>query len=140
MLYDRTRTRSEKIKGGHMKLAEMTKAKRKKKQVVGLKSLVEGIILQSFADLWVTEEYDGSVKFFMGEGFKICAGIAGINLHDQVKLLGYANRTIALQAAIRARGKSTNRKAVDSPDKFTPRNVKLSSVPKTGHLHGVCSI
>ena len=124
-----------------MKLAEMTKAKKKQKQIVALKSLVEGIILQSFADLWIAEENNDCIKFFMGEGFKICADIAGINLHDQIKLLDLANRTISLQAADRAREKSsTSKKDIIAPKKFSPRSVRLSSVAKAGNFHGVCSI
>lgn len=124
-----------------MKLAEMTKAKKKKGQVMALKSLVEGIILQSFADLWITEENNDCIKFFTGEGFKICADIAGINLHDQVKLLDLANKTIALQSANKARQKSsTNGKDINYLKKLSPRNVKLSSVATAGNLQRVYSI
>ena len=124
-----------------MKLAEMTKAKKKKKLVMALKSLVEGIILQSFADLWITEENEDCIKFFMGEGFKICADIAGINLHDQVKLLDLANRTIALQAATRAREKSSiSKRDINPLENSGPRNVKLSSVAKACNFQVACSI
>jgi hypothetical protein len=124
-----------------MKLAEITNAKKEKKQIRALKNLTEEIILQSLSDLWVPRESEDCIKFFRGEGFKICADIAGINLHDQAKLLALANRTIAQQAAIRDRQKSSiNRKVINSLKKLSPRNVKLSSVAKADTLQGVCSI
>jgi hypothetical protein len=124
-----------------MKLAEITNVKKEKKQSRALKNLIEGIILQSLSDLWIPRESDDCIKFFRGEGFKICADIAGINLRDQVKLLDLANRTIARQAADRDRQKSSiNRKDINSLKKPTLRNLKISSVAKAGSLQGVCSI
>jgi hypothetical protein len=53
----------------------------------GLRSLAEAIILQSIEDLWDSRHKDESMEFFRGEGFKICAEIAGLNTSKQLKIL-----------------------------------------------------
>jgi len=52
-----------------------------------IRRLSEAIILQAIEDLWIKKERGRCIKFFTGEEFKICAGIAGMNLHDKVKVL-----------------------------------------------------
>ena len=66
------------------------------KKAVNVGSLMERIILQSIEDLWTDGEEDDCINFFRGEGFGICADIAGMNLHDQARLLNFANRIIDL--------------------------------------------
>ncbi len=55
---------------------------------MGVKGLAEGIILQSIEDLWNENLRDESIAFFRGREFSICADMAGMNLADQIKLLG----------------------------------------------------
>jgi len=53
-----------------------------------IKSLAEAIILQSMEDMWSTAHRDESEEFFGGEGFDICAGLAGLNADEQKKIIG----------------------------------------------------
>jgi len=77
-----------------MKIAEAGQADRRGKKIASVQSLMEGIILQSIEDLWIAGEEDGCINFFRGEGFGICADIAGMNLYDQVRLLNFADKII----------------------------------------------
>ena len=52
---------------------------------MGYKSLAEAVILQSIEDLWSQSYRDESKDFFEGDGFKICAEIAGMNSIKQLK-------------------------------------------------------
>jgi hypothetical protein len=79
-----------------MKRADRMYAQMAKKNAANVESLMEGIILQSIEDLWLDGEEDDCINFFRGEGFGICADIAGMNLHDQARLLNFANRIIDL--------------------------------------------
>jgi len=54
---------------------------------MGYKSLAEAVILQSMEDLWSPSHRDESKVFFEGDGFKICAYIAGMNSVKQFKFL-----------------------------------------------------
>lgn len=51
------------------------------------RSLAEAIILQSLEDLWMLEGREDSKEFFTGEGFQICAEIAGLNTLEQFRVL-----------------------------------------------------
>ena len=52
-----------------------------------LRILGEAIILQSLEDLWNDDQRADSLNFFRGEGFSLCASIAGIGTVDQLRLL-----------------------------------------------------
>jgi len=54
---------------------------------MGYKSLAEAVILQSMEDLWNPSHRDESKNFFEGDGFKICAEIAGMNSTKQYKFI-----------------------------------------------------
>jgi hypothetical protein len=54
---------------------------------MGVKSLAESIILQSMEDLSDASHRAESLEFFSGEGFRICAQMAGMEADDQVKIL-----------------------------------------------------
>jgi hypothetical protein len=54
---------------------------------MGLKSLAEGIVVQSMEDLWDESLREDCILFFRSEEFRICAELAGIGLPEQVKLL-----------------------------------------------------
>ena len=56
-------------------------------KVMGYKSLAEAVILQSMEDLWNPSHRDESKNFFKGDGFKICAEIAGMNSKKQYKFI-----------------------------------------------------
>ncbi|MDA8086767.1 MAG: hypothetical protein M0Z75_08720, partial [Nitrospiraceae bacterium] len=52
-----------------------------------VKSLAEAIILQSMEDFWSNAYRQESIEFFKGEGFKVCAEIAGMGHDEQSKVL-----------------------------------------------------
>jgi len=54
---------------------------------MGIRHLAEAIILQSIEDLWNELQRENCKTFFSGDGFSICARIAGMGLSDQEKLL-----------------------------------------------------
>jgi hypothetical protein len=54
---------------------------------MGLKSLAEGIIVQSMEDLWDESLREDCILFFRSEEFRICAELAGIGLPEQLRLL-----------------------------------------------------
>lgn len=65
----------------------------KKRQKMGrqnrnsLKALSEAIILQSMEDLWTRSYRKESIKFFLGEGFRECADIAGMKVVDRLRVV-----------------------------------------------------
>ncbi len=61
---------------------------------MGVNNLAEAIILQSIEDLWSEKQRKECIDFFKGEGFCICAGIAGMNLTEQIRLLNMVNRVV----------------------------------------------
>ena len=61
---------------------------------MGLKVLAEGIILQSIEDLWSENQKGESIAFFTGKEFSICAGLAGMNLPDQLKVLNLVQSVV----------------------------------------------
>ena len=57
-----------------------------KKVPKGLGCLAEAIMLQSMEDIWKPDLKEESLNFFNGEGFIICAEIAGIDRVKQHKI------------------------------------------------------
>jgi hypothetical protein len=53
-----------------------------------MKHLAEAVILQSIEDLWSEDHREGCIKFFSGEDFRSCAQLAGMDISDQIKILG----------------------------------------------------
>jgi len=53
-----------------------------------IRSLAEAIILQSMEDMWNTAHRNESLQFFGGEGFDICAELAGLGPDEQKKIIG----------------------------------------------------
>ncbi len=51
------------------------------------KNLAEAVILQSMEDLWHPSYKEESREFFEGDGFKICAEIAGLNSMKKFKCI-----------------------------------------------------
>ena len=61
---------------------------------MNIRNIAELIILQGIEDLWNERERHGSRDFFTGKGFSLCAGIAGMKLHDQGRLLNMVGKSI----------------------------------------------
>ena len=59
---------------------------------MGVSSLADAIILQSLEDLSDFRHRDESMEFFSGEGFRVCAKLAGMAGEDEMKTLGLASR------------------------------------------------
>ncbi len=54
---------------------------------MGLRNLAEAVILQSLEDLWSPSYSKESKEFFGGDGFEICAEIAGLNSEKKFRIL-----------------------------------------------------
>jgi len=54
--------------------------------------IAEAIILQAIEDLWNAVHRKESIEFFTGEGFAICARIAGMGLKEKLKLIQAINK------------------------------------------------
>ena len=65
---------------------------------MNIRNIAELIILQSIEDLWNGRERSGSADFFKGDGFPLCAGIAGMDLHDQGRLLTMVGKAVKQNA------------------------------------------
>jgi len=51
-----------------------------------LRALAEAIMLQAIEDLWDPSSRKESIDFFWGEGFTLCADIAGMTGHEKSAL------------------------------------------------------
>lgn len=56
--------------------------------------IAEAIILQAIEDLWSAVHRKKSIEFFTGEGFAICARIAGMGLYEKLKLFQSIKKAI----------------------------------------------
>ena len=90
---------------------------------MGVKGLAEGIILQSIEDLWNENLRDECIAFFKGKEFSICAEIAGMNLADQIKLLGL------VRGIVSDGGKRTEQKRTV----FANKTKRPSKIPRRLH-------
>ena len=70
---------------------------KKRENIMGLKGLAEGIILQSMEDLWAKDHKEDCIAFFKGKGFRDCAEMAGMTTSDQIKLLNLVKNIIENQ-------------------------------------------
>lgn len=61
---------------------------------MSLKTLAEGIILQSIEDLWNENYREESITFLKGGDFRLCADLADMDLREQVELLSMVNRSV----------------------------------------------
>jgi hypothetical protein len=68
-----------------------------RENIMGLKGLAEGIILQSIDDLWVKRHNEDCIAFFKGAGFSDCAKMAGMTTSDQIRLLNLVKNIIENQ-------------------------------------------
>lgn len=60
-----------------------------------LKILAEAMILQSIEDLWNKAYKKKSIEFFTGEGFNLCADIAGMRVIERLRLISMLRRVDA---------------------------------------------
>ena len=67
---------------------------------MSLKTLAEAIILQTAEDFMDEHRQDDDVAFFGGEGFRICAGIAGMSHTDQCSLLRLLGKQITVRRPV----------------------------------------
>ena len=58
------------------------------------RKIAEAIILQAIEDLWSAVHKKESIEFFTGEGFAICAKIAGMGLYEKLKLIQAIKKSI----------------------------------------------
>ncbi len=70
---------SEKKRNGSKKNPKIVHGKK-------LAALAEAIIMQSLEDLWSKTQKNKSLAFFTGEGFHICAEMAGMKVMDRIRL------------------------------------------------------
>jgi hypothetical protein len=61
---------------------------------MNVEKLAQAVILQSIEDLWDERHREDCINFFSGEEFSICAGLGGMNVPDQIKLLNMVNGLI----------------------------------------------
>jgi len=86
---------------------------KERENIMGLKGLAEGIILQSIEDLWVKHHKEDCISFFKGKGFRDCAEMAGMTTTDQIKLLNLVKGIIENQSEKRKpKSKSSGRTLV----------------------------
>ena len=52
-----------------------------------IRALAEAVILQSIEDLWSKTKRKKSIEFFMGDGFSLCADMAGMKVVERLRLL-----------------------------------------------------
>jgi len=76
---------------------------------MNIRNIAELIILQCIEDLWNERERSGSTDFFTGEGFSLCAGLAGMDLHDQGRLLNMVSRKMTQNSAAVKRSEPSQR-------------------------------
>lgn len=60
---------------------------------MGIKSLAEAVILQSMEDYWSPSYRVQSIDFFKGDGFKICAHIAGLDAIHKLEIMSILGGT-----------------------------------------------
>jgi hypothetical protein len=56
-------------------------------RTMSIRNLAEAIILQSVEDLWDAKQKNDCLTFFYGESFGMCAEMAGLNTHEQARML-----------------------------------------------------
>lgn len=60
---------------------------------MGKKELAEAIILQSVEDILNGIQTKECRRFFYGEGFRVCASLAGMELTDRLKLTAMVRKS-----------------------------------------------
>jgi competence transcription factor ComK len=92
-----------------------------RRQVMGVKGLAEGIIMQSIEDLWNENLRDESIAFFKGKEFRICAEVARMSLDDQVKTLNLVRSIVDDGNEAVSRKRSIFAERIKRPAKVTRR-------------------
>jgi hypothetical protein len=68
---------------------------------MSLKALAEAVIIQSAEDILDEQLQTEAVEFFAGEGFRICAWIAGMDHSAQHAILNLVRRRVTLRGLLR---------------------------------------
>lgn len=82
---------------------------------MSLKSLAEGIILQSIEDLWNENHRNDCITFFTSRDLRLCAELAGMDINDQVELLNMVKKS--MRSIRRDRKKNAGRGKGRTPEK-----------------------
>jgi len=120
----------------HNAMALFTK---RRTDYIHVKNLMERIILQSIEDLWVSGEKDDCINFFRGEGFAVCAYIAGLETYDKVRLINLADKIFNFQSERRKKRKDAGMKEETLTSGVSGTwNMKLSTTAKQKNLFEAC--
>jgi hypothetical protein len=65
-----------------------------RENIMRLKGLAEGIILQSVEDLWDKHHREDCIAFYKLKEFRYCAEMAGMTTSDQIRLLNLVKNII----------------------------------------------
>jgi len=93
----------------------------------GVRALAETIILQSIEDLWYEGEKTELLQFFFGEGFGICADVAGIDYGGRMQLLSLVRDAAKCSYEMHLRSGSHRQEKVEFSGEIAPH--------KTGKEH-----
>jgi hypothetical protein len=74
------------------KSTETAKRRPRKVDHRKIRVLAEAVILQSLEDLWSKTNRKKSVEFFKGDGFSLCADMAGMKVVDRLRLFRLLRR------------------------------------------------
>jgi hypothetical protein len=66
---------------------------------MGLRSLAEGIIVQSMEDMWDESLSEECTAFFRSEEFRLCAELAEMGLSEQVRILDMVKEVLECRKA-----------------------------------------
>jgi hypothetical protein len=69
--------------------------------VMSLRTLAEAVIIQSAEDILDEHQSEEAATFFGGEGFRICAGMAGMDHSAQSTILNLIRRHITVSKLLR---------------------------------------
>ena len=94
---------------------------------MSLKTLSEAIILQSAEDVLSTAHREDGIEFFSGEGFRLCAEIAGMTIDEKLKLLNILLGSVS-------KGKSAGDCAVNIVSSKKKTLGRRAPVHRTGRM------
>ncbi len=97
-----------------------------RRQAMGLRVLAEGIILQSIEDLWCENHRGESIAFFTSKEFGVCAGLAGMNLPDQLKVLNLVKGVVGDTMKSRAADKESFSQRGKRPAKSAKKECRVA--------------
>jgi len=66
-----------------------------------LRNLAEAVMIQAMEDLWDKKHRRQSLDFFSGETFEDCAGLAGMDIYEQMTLLQILRDSLKITPGMR---------------------------------------